>query len=142
MHKKIYASGFLYHLPSNQILLQQDITAQNLLSQWFLFGGTCAEKDDPEVIFKHLISDLLHIKIKTVHHVYSYENENMNNYIVYSEVEKLRDFSPKNGIIFNWFPFKNALKLQLSEQTKHDIVVGQRVIDAAGRKDRGEHTFQ
>ena len=35
---------------------------------------------------------------------------------------------------FAWFSFKQVPKLNLSEQNKHDIVVGQRVIDRPSEK--------
>jgi hypothetical protein len=142
MHKTCYASGFLYHSASEQILLQQDTTAQNVTSQWLLFGGEHTEKENPEKTFQNIINKLLKIKIASVIPVYSYENGNVTQTIVYAEVDELREISPKNDFLFNWFTFKNALKLPLSVQTKHDIVVGQRVIEAASRKSRGEHTFQ
>jgi hypothetical protein len=142
MHKKFYVSGFLYHLDSQQILLQQDTNSKDLPIQWYLFEGSYTEKNTAEMVFKNILSDLLDIKVDTVNTVYSYENESKNQAIVYAEIDKLQDFEPKNGIIFNWFSFKNIHKLQVAKQTKHDIVVGQRVIEASGRKSRGEHTFQ
>jgi len=142
MHKKFYASGFLYHLPSGQILLQQDTTSQNSSLQWFLFGKPHVEKDVPAKVFKDTINDLLDINIDMVLPVYSYETDNTHQSIIYAELEDLKEFPSKNGLIFNWFSFKSILKLQITPQTKHDIVVGQRVIEATGRKNRGEHTFQ
>jgi len=142
MHKKFYASGFLYHLPTQQILLQQDTTSENFSNQWFLFGGRYTEKELPEDVFKKIIANLLQIRIDLVHAVYSYETDDASQHIVYSEIDELIEFSSQNGLLFNWFPFKNMHKMQISEQTKHDIIVGQRVIEASGRKSRGEHTFQ
>lgn len=142
MHKTLYASGFLYHLDSQQILLQQDTSSQNLSSQWLLFEKAYTEKAIPETIFKNIISEILHIKIDNVYSVYSYENENTNQCVFYSELASLQDFPSKNGLLFKWFSFRDVRGLQLTEQTKHDIVVGQRVIEASGRKMRGEHTFQ
>ncbi|MBU4017288.1 hypothetical protein KKF69_07505, partial [Patescibacteria group bacterium] len=83
-------------------------------------------------------------EIREVLPVYSYLNENSDEfqYIVYSQLGELRNFSSKNGQTFGWFTFKEVLKLKVTEQTKHDIVVGQRVIEAAMRKSLGEHTFQ
>lgn len=140
MHKTFYASGFLYHSPTQQILLQQHFS----VSPWSLFGSAYTEKEEPEEVFKNVISKLLHIKIAIIDTVYSYFNEKtkINQVVVYSELDKLQNFSPKKGLTFAWFSFKEVRKLQISEQTKHDIVVGQRVIQASERKSRGEHTFQ
>src|SRR2546423_1660792 len=108
MHKTFYASGFLYHLDSEQILLQQHMPSAPL-SPWFLFGGIYSEKVGPEAAFKDVVFDLLNIKIKNVYPVYSYFNENasINQSIVYSELKTLRKFSPKKGLTFAWFSFRD-----------------------------------
>ena len=145
MHKKFYASGFLYYLPTQRILLhQQTSSSSTLLSPWRLFGSLYTEKEEPETVFKNIIHETLSIKIGIVNTVYSYfnTNTNTNQVIVYSELKTLKNFSSKNGLTFVWFSFKEVIKLQITEQTKHDIVVGHRVIEAAARKSRGEHTFQ
>ncbi|HEV2339425.1 MAG TPA: hypothetical protein VGT05_01510 [Patescibacteria group bacterium] len=141
MHKTFYASGFLYHLPSEQILLQQDTSLYNHASHWFLFCRKYTKNENPEEVFQKIIFDFLGIEAVSVQPVYSYENEHANQCIFYSELEALQNFSSKNGLTFKWFTFKDVEKLKIMEQTKHDIVVGQRVINAASRKRRGEHTF-
>lgn len=144
MHKKFYASGFLYHPPSQRILLQQNKSIPPISSSWLLFGGQYLEKEDPKALFKDIIFKLLNIEIGVVHPIYSYLNKNTGEfqYVVYSQLSKFQNFSSKSGLTFAWFSFKDVLKLKITEQTKHDIVVGQRVIEAAERKSRGEHTFQ
>ena len=142
MHKKFYASGFLYHLPSHQILLQQDTSSQNLSSQWVLFEKAHTEKAIPETVFETIISEVLHIKINTVYPVYAYAYEDTNQSVFYSELATLHDFPTKNGLLFKWFSFRELRSLHITEQTRHDIIVGQRVIEAESRKRRGEHTFQ
>lgn len=143
MHKKFYASGFLYHPASQQILLQQN-SSNSPQSLWSLFVEEYSETENPVKLFKNKISNLLDINLKIVRPVYSYLDEDTEEfqYIVYSKVPKLKKFSSKKGLTFCWFNFKDVLKLKINEQTKHDIVVGRRVIEAAGRKSRGEHTFQ
>ncbi|MCL4418004.1 MAG: hypothetical protein M1365_15185 [Actinobacteria bacterium] len=143
MHKIFYASGFLYHSSTEQILLQQ-YTSSSLKSPWFLFSGLYTEKEEPCDIFRNIIYNLLYIKIKTVHPVYSYLNENINTnqFIVYSKLKTLKNFYTREKLTFAWFTFKEVARLHITEQTKHDICIGQRVIDAAGRKSRGEQTFQ
>lgn len=144
MHKNFYAGGFLFHPLSKQILLQQKKAGSNTLLRWLLFGGVSVNQNAPEEIFKDIIFKLLDIKIENVSLVYSYKKENidLNQHIVYSEIDDLKDFPSKNGRSFAWFTFKEAQKLPASEQTKHDIVVGQRVIEAETRKRLGLHTFQ
>jgi hypothetical protein len=140
MHKDFYAGGFLFNTNSEKILLQQHTGDPQLSSPWFLFGNTCYEQDSPNEIFTKKIFELLNIKIKKVFSIYSYTNESVlkKQSIVYSEFEKLQDFPAKNGFSFAWFSFKEVLKLQTTKQMKHDIVVGQRVIEAATRQKLGE----
>lgn len=144
MHKTFYASGFLYHSPTQQILLQQHLSSPSSINQWSLFGSAYLEKDDPAEAFKKEIFDLLNIKIATIYPVYSYldEKTNVNHVVVYAELENIQDFPPKEDLTFAWFSFKDVLKLQASKQTKHDIVIGQRVIQASERKNLSEQTFQ
>ena len=143
MHKDFYASGFLYHPVSQQILLQQNSVVSPASSPWTLLGTTYKESENPEAILKDIILDLLDIQITTILPIYSYSGEDKepSQYIGYTIAKTKKDFSPKNGFSFAWFSFKDVLKLQITPQTKHDIVVGQRVIEAAERKRLGQHTF-
>lgn len=142
MHNDFYASGFLYHPVSQQILLQQS-SAQSSTSSWTLFGTLCGEKDDPEIILKDVIASLLGIQTKKILPVYSYANEekNVRQYIGYAIAKTKKSVAIKNGFQFAWFTFKEILKLHIDTQTKHDIVVGQRVIEAQERRRLGLHTF-
>lgn len=141
MHKDFYAGGFLFNPYSEKILLQQHTSDPLISSPWFLFGNACFEQDNPNEIFTNKIFELLDIKIKNVLSIYSYTNElaPKKQSIMYSEFENLQKFSSKNGYSFAWFSFKEVLKLQTTKQMKHDIVVGQRVIEAASRERLGEH---
>src|SRR5438128_599726 len=111
MHKKFYASGFLVHLPSQKILLQQQ--ALNPSAPWFLFTGTFTENEEPHEVFKDIAFELLRIKIKLVHPVYTYVNENtgIHQAVMYAELDTLQNFPPKNGSAFAWFSFKDVTKL-------------------------------
>lgn len=144
MHKDFYASGFIYHLPSQQILLQQHQTSSVTAFPWVLFENQHPENEQPETVFKHTLLQLLGITVDAIYPIYSYSNEDTKkNYsLLYATVETLQEFPQKNDFTFRWFPFKEVLKIQIAEQIKHDIVVGQRVIEAARRKANGEHTFQ
>lgn len=136
-----YASGFIFHLPSQQILLQQ---FQPLTSPWVLFEKEYSKSEQPDIVFKNNVTKLLDIKIDIIHPIYSYLSETTKNNcsLFYATTENLQEFPTKNDYTFQWFSFKNVSKLQATKQTKHDIIVGQRVIEAAARKARGEHTFQ
>lgn len=140
MHKIFYASGFLYNPSSQQILLQQPYATT---SPWVLFEKEYTTDELPETIFKENVFTLLGIRIDTIYPIYSYHTETTENNrsLYYATIKTLQEFPPKNNYTFRWFSFKEVLKIQATEQTKHDIIVGQRVIEAAGRRERGEHSF-
>jgi hypothetical protein len=142
MHKIICASGFLYHLPSEQILLQQHPQSTSQTSPWMLFTKEHKESEDSEKVFKKYISELLKTRVGNVETVYTYMNDKTNTQcnIVYSEVTSKREFPSKKGVTYKWFTFKEVIKLPLADQVKHDLVVSKRVIDATARKSRGEFT--
>lgn len=145
MHKHFYASGFLYHPPTRQILLQQQNFPPNTSYLWSLFGGTRLDKEEAEATFQRIIRKLLGVKLNlsAIYPVYSYPSKGIykNHHIVYAEVKEIQNFSPRRRLVFSWFTFKQILKLPLAEQTKHDITIGQRVIDALARKRLGEKTL-
>jgi len=143
VHKTFYASGFIYHLPSQQILLQQQQSTSSTVFPWLLFEKSHGGNEQPEIIFKSIILNFLRIEVKTVYPIYSYFNETtkQEQCLLYGIVKTQQEFPKKNGYSFHWFSFKEVLKIQANQQTKHDIVVGQRVIEATLRQARGEHTL-
>lgn len=143
MLKGFYVNGFLYHEPTNQILLQQIQSSPS----WSLFESEEVEEDcNPAATFAELIHNTLQLKlvIKTIQEVYTYLNEEVNkNYsITYAPVRNLKTVPGDKGKIYKWFGPREILKLNLSSQTRHDVTVGQRVIDAKMRKLMGLHTFE
>ena len=145
MHKDFYASGFIYHSRSQQILLQQDNSAESE-PLWSLFGGeNKTSEKTPEETFGRII--YLHLKFKVnpknIFAVYSYphQDKNKDNFIHYAEIKKLEKFKNTKKKIFSWFTFKQIQKLKISEQTKQDIMVSQRVIASSIRKKLGERTI-
>lgn len=141
MHKGFYASGFLYNPESEQILLQQHISS-SLTSGWSLFENVYEEKDNAENVFTKTIHKVLRVQLEFVYPIYSYINEvSGKSQDVFYAICSNASFPSQKEYHFQWFSFKEITKLQLNEQVKHDIIVGQRVIEAAGRKARGEHTF-
>lgn len=142
MHKGFYASGFLYHPKSQQILLQQLYSANN--SSWTLFGKTSAQDKTGEEVFKDIFYEVLNLKIKlnNIKMVYSYFSKELNKRNIYYAEVKSRYKHPVSGnSTFAWFTFKQVQKLNLSEQIRHDILVGQRVIDSSIRKSLGLRTI-
>ncbi len=145
MHKDFYASGFLYHLASGQILLQQQ-SAVDQSSVWSLFGEQGLYKENAEVTFQRVIYNLLHVKLSLTAiypiYTYFYKDIHKNHAVVYAEVEEMQPFSSINTVKCSWFTLKQILKLDLSEQTRQDITVGQRVINARIRKSLGLQTLE
>lgn len=142
MHQAYYASGFLYNPESEQILLQQHISS-SLTSGWLLFENVYDENENAENVFTKTIQQILRIHIDLIYPVYSYVNDlsGKTQDVFYALCDNA-SFPSRKEYHFQWFSFKEIAKLQLNEQVKHDITVGKRVIEAAERKARGEHTFQ
>lgn len=142
MHKKFYASGFIYHEPTGQILLQKPHILPST-STWTLIGAFYEESEKPEDAFKQAVKELLNIEIDKSYFVYTYFDDKMNTdkYIFYAIINEKIEYPTKNDQAFQWFTFKEILKIQASTQVKHDVVVGQRVIEAQLRKDRGEQSL-
>ncbi len=143
MHKNFYASGFLYHLATEQILLQKAPT-EEAFPQWSLFGGFNIKKETPEESFQRIVFQFLQIKIspKDIHPIYSYFHKTMgkNHHLFFAEVKTIKKLSYGKGLV-SWFNKKQIPKLMLEDQVKHDITVGNRVIDAELRKSLGQQTL-
>lgn len=144
MHKDLYASGFLYHPRSQQILLQQS-TDPNDKQKWSLFEGKRLVDESSEEAFKRIALEILNIKLNhsSIHLVYEYFHPQMgrNQSITYAEVKTQKKLMATKGLLFGWFTFRQISRLGLSEQTKQDLTVGQRVIDSAMRKSLGQRTI-
>ncbi len=141
VHKPFYVSGFLYHLKTQQILLHQPNLKNNSPSIWAMPGGAGIGEEDPQKSFQRIIYQLLNLRLdeKHIHPVYDYFNGTLNtiHYVLYAKVKTMKNLSlPDNGTL-SWFSFKQITKLPLSEQTKQDIIVSQRVIQAQARSDSG-----
>lgn len=137
MHKSFYASGFLYNLPSQQILLRQD---NILTSFWSLFGQKGQKYENPILVFQKAISQQLHIKLalKAIYPVYDYfkKGTEENCYVLYAQVDLTeREFHARKNSSTEWFTFKQITKLSFSDQIKRDLVVAERVINAKARND-------
>ena len=143
MHKDFYASGFLYHPKSEQILLQQKVSTNEGLP-WTLFAKKTTKDKSCEETFIELFFEVLNLKIKLnkIKIIYSYLSKELNKHnLYYAEVKSLQKYTASKNTSFAWFTFKQIQKINVSEQTKHDIIVGQRVIESNMRRDLGERTI-
>lgn len=144
MHKDFYASGFLYHPASQQILLQQQISASKT-PVWALLGGKGLKNKTGEETFLDVCFNVFELKLKlnSVHFIYTYFSKDLDkdHNIYYAEVKKLHKFPTSKKTEFAWFNFKQILKLNLLEQSKHDIIIGKRVIESSVRKSLGQQTI-
>ncbi len=131
MHKKFYASGFLYHPPTQQILLHQPSLSENT---WQLFGGENAASEDAVETFMRVIVEHLNVSIPKKHIIsvydYMHPEKESTHFFHYAILEKgyEKDVN-KKGEKVSWFTFKQLSKLPISKLTMQDIIVGQRVIN-------------
>lgn len=145
VHKTFYASGFLYHPESAQILLQQTKSSDDEPS-WALLEIKGQGQETKGENFRRLVRTLLKLNLSfgQIHLIYDYYHAGLGKkyYVSYAEVDKLRNFPPAGKTVFAWFTQKEILKLHTSKLTKQDIIVGQRVINATVRKKAGEQTAE
>lgn len=131
MTKEYTISGFLYHAPTEQVLLFQPDEESTSLS---IFTDTFTEEKDEKLLFQKLILSQIGVDLnaETIYKVYNYVNKKSGakTFIFYAEVEDTElDFDLGTPGTVGWFPLKLIPKLNLPKQSKHDIVIGQRVID-------------
>ncbi len=129
MHKPFYASGFLFHLATEQILLQQLNSEDKITLS--LFSGKSPKGTDPKVVFQQCVEEALGVAIppSSIHPVYDYVHDKLGeHFIFYVEV---KDITPEAYTAKNkaaWFSLAKLSKQAINEQTRHDIIVGERVI--------------
>lgn len=137
MQTTFYASGFLYNLKTHQILLQES-KKDDTTPAWSMLGGESKEGEDAQVAFQRIVKKLLGISLKPkdIYPIYDYfhNTKNKTHFVFYAEVGNIRGFNPKKDSL-SWFKFSETVKLPFTTQTKQDIVVGERVINAKWRDD-------
>jgi len=140
VHKPFYASGFLYHLGTAQILLHQP-TDTIVASSWHLLGGKGTKGEDTKAAFKRIAHELVKIKLdlKNIIPVYDYfdTHHNLLHYVFYAEVTEQKTSAKQKNIA--WFTFKQATKLPFTHQTKQNIIVAERVIKARVRDEEAKN---
>ncbi len=144
MHKPIYASGFLYHPATHQILLQQTIVSDAPPSPLDMFCGIGKEGEDEKATFARMMLETFHIELKEkyIFPVYDYvtnDSSHRNIFVFYGQIRKLEEFAPKHGKIYSWLTFKQMIKLSILDQAKQDLMVSERVIHAAERSKASIH---
>ncbi len=139
MHKQsFYASGFLYNLKTQQILLLQ--SPDDTKSCYSMLGGEGFEGEEAQVTFQRVINKLLNLNLKPkdIYPIYDYfqEKQGRTNYVFYAEVKKTPAFKSIRKNTLSWVTFNETLKLLFSDHTKQDIIVGERVINLKWRLDQ------
>lgn len=137
VHKPFYASGFLYHLRTQQILLQQSRLGDTSLPTWSMFGGTSHDGEDAQSAFQRIMQEQVNLHLMTKHlfpvYDYFYSALNQIHFVFYAEVQKLHTFPQLSTDVFSWFTFKQTTKLAFTVQAKQDIIISERVIKAQAR---------
>lgn len=133
MHKTFYASGFLYHLPSQQILLQK-INSNNLAT-FDLFSGRNQANESSMDVFARVLMQIigLEIKPKLIKPVYDYYSHELSadHFILYVDIKSKPIFSQESvSSRCEWINIKQLTKIKIPAQSRHDIIIGQRVIRA------------
>lgn len=144
VHKPIYASGFLYHPTTHQILLQQAIVLDDSVSPLDMFSGVSHDREDSRATFARVILESLHVELKDkyIFPVYDYVSNDVhhkNVFVFYGQVRKLEAFPSGHGKKYQWLTFKQMTKISLDEQAKQDLMVSERVIHAAERTKAAIH---
>jgi hypothetical protein len=129
--KPFYASGFLYHEPTGQILLQQFGTGDD--SKLTFFRGSSNNGESPEIVFQRSVEKALGTTIpaSSIRPIYDYVHEKQGEqYVFYVDVPGVtpKEYKSKNKT--EWYPLSKISKYDMSEQTRHDIMIGERVIRA------------
>lgn len=113
-----------------------------------MLGGESLEGEEAQAAFQRIVSELLNINLKSknIYPIYDYFSDTRNkfNFVFYAEVGSTKKFNFKKGLpagrqgSLSWFNFSETLKMPFNIQTKQDIVVGERVINAKWRDDEAK----
>lgn len=131
VHTSFYASGFFYHPASQQILLQQQITGDEV--KFILFRGKSQKGIKPQVIFQQSVEEVIGstVDATSIRPVYDYIHEKFGaHYIFYIEITESIPKALVDKQQTKWIALSKLSKHKMSEQTRHDIIVGERVIRA------------
>lgn len=128
MNSSVGVSGFLYHPQSQQVLLARQP------EYWSLLEDIASKSSDPISFFQGMAFKAVKVKLdkKDIFSVYDYfdSKKKLNMFILFGCVDKCY---PVSNSMYSWFTFKAITKLACSVQTKHDLIIAQRVISAQAR---------
>jgi hypothetical protein len=131
VQKPFYASGFLYHSSSGQILLQQFGSGNN--TKLVFFRGRSHNGTTPQLVFQHSVEKALGTTIpaSSIRPVYDYVHDKQGEqFVFYVEVGEIVPKTYKSKNRTEWLMLAKIDKYAMSEQTRHDIMIGGRVIRA------------
>lgn len=113
-------------------MLQSNQTEGNC--SYSMLGGDSLKEEDSIAAFQRIINKFLDInlKAKDIYPVYDYFHQTRNkpNYVFYAEVKSTKKFNDLKGGCPSWLTFSETVKLPFTFQTKQDVIVGERVINA------------
>lgn len=107
-----------------------------------MLGGESHEGEEAQAAFARIINKLLNISLKekNIHPVYDYFHDGRDkvNYVFYAEVKKPQEFNSSEKDSYCWVTFSETPKLPFTANTKQDVIVGERVINAKWREDEAK----
>lgn len=103
-----------------------------------MFEGQNKNGEKEVDTFQRIIYQIFGEKPSTasIHSIYDYTDNDsgVKRFILYTQVRNIKKYvSRKKEYKVSWFNFKEIGKLKLTEQTRQDIIVGQRVVLLAAR---------
>ena len=129
-----YACGFLYSLKHNKILLLQSKAQEDQPCLYSMLGGEGIEGEEALVSFQRIVNKLLNVNIKSkdIHPVYDYchSSNDKPSFVFYADIKNIKNISGLEEGTFSWLKFSETIKLKFNTQTKQDMVIGERVINA------------
>ncbi len=102
-----------------------------------MFGEENNKGEEGAAAFQRIIKAILGIKLpkESIFPVYNYYHDlhKRTHYVYYAQVKKMQKYQSKKATL-SWFTFKQTIKLPFVGQTKQDIIIAQRVIEAKERE--------
>lgn len=87
--------------------------------------------NDPQVVFQQCIEKALEttVKASSIHPVYDYVDDTLGEqFIFFIEAANITPATFPASIKAEWFSLAKISKIHMSEDTRHDILIGERVI--------------